>query len=108
MFCIKYKFLHTTVRKCINKKKIDLVTDPRLYQEIKERGLQSNIQGPEDEEFVQVPEEDQGIVVKNYKAAYVTWSQLPQVRSLVNIAFKVHLKKLDFFVPRLLWLVIRV
>ncbi|XP_027023359.1 rho guanine nucleotide exchange factor 16 [Tachysurus fulvidraco] len=54
--------------------------DPRLYQEIKERGLQSNSLGPEDEEFSQVPEEDQGIVVKNYKAAYMTWSQLPQVK----------------------------
>lgn len=56
-----------------------LATDPRLYQEIKERGLQSNSLGPDDEEFSQMPDEDQGIVVKNYKAAYMTWSQLPQV-----------------------------
>lgn len=57
-----------------------LATDPRLYQEIKERGLQSNNLGPDDDEFSQIPEEDQGIVVKNYKPAYMTWSQLPQVK----------------------------
>lgn len=57
-----------------------LATDPRLYQEIKERGLQSNNLGPDDDDFSQMPEEDQGIVVKNYKAAYMTWSQLPQVK----------------------------
>ncbi|KAK3540698.1 hypothetical protein QTP70_034660 [Hemibagrus guttatus] len=56
--------------------------DPRLYQEIKERGLQSNSLGPDDDDFSQVPEEDQGIVVKNYKAAYMTWSQLPQVKEM--------------------------
>lgn len=55
-------------------------TDPRLYQEIKERGLQSSSLGPDDDDFNQMPEEDQGIVVKTYKAAYVTWSQLPQVK----------------------------
>ncbi|XP_017322622.1 rho guanine nucleotide exchange factor 16 [Ictalurus punctatus] len=56
--------------------------DPRLYQEIKERGLQSNNLGPDDDDFSQMPEEDQGIVVKNYKAAYMTWSQLPQVKEM--------------------------
>ncbi|KAM9476207.1 rho guanine nucleotide exchange factor 16 isoform 2-T2 [Clarias gariepinus] len=56
--------------------------DPRLYQEIKERGLQSNSLGPDDDDFSQMPEEDQGIVVKNYKAAYMTWSQLPQVKEM--------------------------
>ncbi|KAL7884324.1 hypothetical protein AOLI_G00070940 [Acnodon oligacanthus] len=54
--------------------------DPRFYQEIKERGLQSNALSTDDDDFTQVPEEDQGIVVKNYKAAYMTWSQLPQVQ----------------------------
>ncbi|TSL97288.1 Rho guanine nucleotide exchange factor 16 [Bagarius yarrelli] len=56
--------------------------DPRLYQEIKERGLQLNSLGPDDDDSAQMPEEDQGIVVKNYKAAYVTWSQLPQVAEM--------------------------
>ncbi|XP_026781057.3 rho guanine nucleotide exchange factor 16 [Pangasianodon hypophthalmus] len=56
--------------------------DPQLYQEIKERGLQSNNLGPDDDDFSQSPEEDQGIVVKNYKAAYMTWSQLPQVKEM--------------------------
>ncbi|XP_060787517.1 rho guanine nucleotide exchange factor 16 [Neoarius graeffei] len=55
--------------------------DPRLYQEIKERGLQSNNLGPDDD-FNQLPEEDQGIVMQNYKAAYMTWSQLPQVKEM--------------------------
>ncbi|KAG9270307.1 rho guanine nucleotide exchange factor 16 [Astyanax mexicanus] len=58
--------------------------DPRFYQEIKERGLQSNAVGTENDEFTQteMPEEDQGIVVKSYKAAYVTWSQLPVVQEM--------------------------
>ncbi|XP_072538368.1 rho guanine nucleotide exchange factor 16 [Salminus brasiliensis] len=58
--------------------------DPRFYQEIKERGLQSNAIGTDDDDFTQteMPEEDQGIVVKNYKAAYMTWSQLPQVQEM--------------------------
>uniref|UniRef100_A0AAR2JWI4 Rho guanine nucleotide exchange factor (GEF) 16 n=1 Tax=Pygocentrus nattereri TaxID=42514 RepID=A0AAR2JWI4_PYGNA len=53
---------------------------PRFYQEIKERGLQSNALSADDDDFTQVPEEDQGIVVKNYKEAYMTWSQLPKVQ----------------------------
>lgn len=58
--------------------------DPRFYQEIKERGLQSNAVGTENDDFTQaeMPEEDQGIVVKSYKAAYVTWSQLPVVQEM--------------------------
>ncbi|KAI4902797.1 hypothetical protein NFI96_011165 [Prochilodus magdalenae] len=58
--------------------------DPRFYQEIKERGLQSNTLGTDDDDFTQtgMPEEDQGIVVKNYRAAYMTWSQLPQVQEI--------------------------
>uniref|UniRef100_A0A8B9RE79 Rho guanine nucleotide exchange factor 16 n=1 Tax=Astyanax mexicanus TaxID=7994 RepID=A0A8B9RE79_ASTMX len=59
-------------------------SNPRFYQEIKERGLQSNAVGTENDEFTQteMPEEDQGIVVKSYKAAYVTWSQLPVVQEM--------------------------
>ncbi|XP_062396786.1 rho guanine nucleotide exchange factor 16 [Sardina pilchardus] len=49
---------------------------PRLYQEIRERGLQNT-----DEDFTQTepPQEDQGIVV-TYRPAHMTWSQLPQVK----------------------------
>ncbi|XP_028849682.1 rho guanine nucleotide exchange factor 16 [Denticeps clupeoides] len=51
--------------------------EPRLYQEIRERGLQ-NV----DDDFtvLETPQEDQGIVVKNYRPAHLTWSQLPQVK----------------------------
>ncbi|KAL2103223.1 hypothetical protein ACEWY4_000091 [Coilia grayii] len=51
--------------------------EPRLYQEIRERGLQNT-----DDDFTQTeaPPEDQGIVVKNYRPAHLTWSQLPQVK----------------------------
>uniref|UniRef100_A0A672L382 Rho guanine nucleotide exchange factor 16-like n=1 Tax=Sinocyclocheilus grahami TaxID=75366 RepID=A0A672L382_SINGR len=57
---------------------------PRFYQEIKERGLNSSSLSTEDDEFspTEPPEEDQGIVVKNYRAAYMTWSQLPKVKDL--------------------------
>ncbi|KAF4109582.1 hypothetical protein G5714_008834 [Onychostoma macrolepis] len=58
--------------------------EPRFYQEIKERGLNASNLSTEDDELspTEPPEEDQGIVVKNYKAAYMTWSQLPQVKDL--------------------------
>ncbi|KAK7146451.1 hypothetical protein R3I93_014027 [Phoxinus phoxinus] len=58
--------------------------DPRFYQEIRERGLNANNLSTEDEEFspTEPPGEDQGIVVKNYRAAYMTWSQLQQVKDL--------------------------
>ncbi|XDV48536.1 hypothetical protein PO909_017935 [Leuciscus waleckii] len=58
--------------------------DPRFYQEIRERGLNANNLSTEDDEFTptEPPEEDQGIVVKNYRAAYMTWSQLQQVKDL--------------------------
>ncbi|XP_016150440.1 rho guanine nucleotide exchange factor 16-like [Sinocyclocheilus grahami] len=58
--------------------------EPRFYQEIKERGLNSSSLSTEDDEFspTEPPEEDQGIVVKNYRAAYMTWSQLPKVKDL--------------------------
>ncbi|XP_073674754.1 rho guanine nucleotide exchange factor 16 [Garra rufa] len=58
--------------------------EPRFYQEIKERGLNASSLSTEEDEFspTEQPEEDQGIVVKNYRAAYMTWSQLPQVKDL--------------------------
>uniref|UniRef100_A0A3P8XKX8 Rho guanine nucleotide exchange factor (GEF) 16 n=1 Tax=Esox lucius TaxID=8010 RepID=A0A3P8XKX8_ESOLU len=56
--------------------------DPRLYQEIKERGLQPTALNVEDDDYVHVepPGEDQGIVVKNYRPTQATWSSLPQVK----------------------------
>ncbi|TRY99427.1 hypothetical protein DNTS_022985 [Danionella cerebrum] len=59
-----------------------LTPEPRFYQEIKERGLNASSLSTEDEDFTpaEPPGEDQGIVVKNYRAAYITWSQLPQVK----------------------------
>uniref|UniRef100_A0A7N6AEP6 Rho guanine nucleotide exchange factor (GEF) 16 n=1 Tax=Anabas testudineus TaxID=64144 RepID=A0A7N6AEP6_ANATE len=55
---------------------------PRLYQEIRERGLHSTNQDEMVEDFVVVepPGEDQGIVVQSYRPAQLTWSQLPQVK----------------------------
>ncbi|XP_064160720.1 rho guanine nucleotide exchange factor 16-like [Anguilla rostrata] len=57
--------------------------EPRLYQEIRERGLHSNNQNAEDDlledPVAGSPEPDQGIVVKSYRPAQRTWSQLPQV-----------------------------
>ncbi|XP_024149508.1 rho guanine nucleotide exchange factor 16 [Oryzias melastigma] len=56
---------------------------PCLYQEMRERGLHSTNQDELLDDFVVVetPVEDQGIVVKNYKPAQLTWSQLPQVKN---------------------------
>ncbi|XP_030278575.1 rho guanine nucleotide exchange factor 16 [Sparus aurata] len=55
---------------------------PRLYQEIRERGLHSTNQDELLDDFVVVepPVEDQGIIVKSYRPAQLTWSQLPQVK----------------------------
>ncbi|XP_035596918.1 rho guanine nucleotide exchange factor 16 [Oncorhynchus keta] len=55
--------------------------DPRLYQEITERGLQPTTIA-DDDDFVHVepPGEDQAIVVKSYRPAQVTWSSLQQVK----------------------------
>uniref|UniRef100_A0A3Q3WU00 Uncharacterized protein n=1 Tax=Mola mola TaxID=94237 RepID=A0A3Q3WU00_MOLML len=54
----------------------------RLYQEIRERGLNSTNQDELLDDFVVVepPVEDQAIVVKSYRPAQLTWSQLPQVK----------------------------
>ncbi|KTG17117.1 hypothetical protein cypCar_00024043, partial [Cyprinus carpio] len=58
--------------------------EPRFYQEIKERGLNASSLNTEEDEcsLTEPPEENQGIVVKNYRAAYMTWSQLPKVKDL--------------------------
>ncbi|XP_029011829.1 rho guanine nucleotide exchange factor 16 [Betta splendens] len=55
---------------------------PRLYQDVRERGLHATNQDELLEDFVVVehPEEDQGIVVKSYRPVQLTWSQLPQVK----------------------------
>ncbi|KAM7100316.1 rho guanine nucleotide exchange factor 16 isoform 2-T8 [Molossus nigricans] len=55
--------------------------DPRFYQEIRERGL--NTSQESDDDLLDEPEGarkvDTPIVVKNYRAPQVTWSQLPEV-----------------------------
>ncbi|XP_033825957.1 rho guanine nucleotide exchange factor 16 [Periophthalmus magnuspinnatus] len=58
---------------------------PRLYQDVRERGLHSTNQDELLDDFVVVEhpveeERDQGIVVRNYRPAQLTWSQLPQVK----------------------------
>ncbi|KAM6046617.1 rho guanine nucleotide exchange factor 16 isoform 3-T6 [Chlamydotis macqueenii] len=58
--------------------------EPQLYQEIRERGLNS-ISHESDEDLLEesIPEEpsppDAAIVVRSYRPAQVTWSQLPEV-----------------------------
>ncbi|XP_008046302.1 rho guanine nucleotide exchange factor 16 [Carlito syrichta] len=58
--------------------------DPRFYQEIRERGL--NTSHESDDDLLDDPSSPEGprkadttIVVKNYRPAQVTWSQLPEV-----------------------------
>lgn len=58
--------------------------DPRFYQEIRERGL--NTSQESDDDLLDEPCSPQGtqkvaapIVVKNYRPPQVTWSQLPEV-----------------------------
>ncbi|XP_041062527.1 rho guanine nucleotide exchange factor 16 [Carcharodon carcharias] len=57
--------------------------DPRLYQEVRERGLTSVPES--DDDFLDdtgrlgSTEPDEKIVVQNYRPAQMTWSQLPQV-----------------------------
>uniref|UniRef100_A0A8C8SL50 Rho guanine nucleotide exchange factor 16 n=1 Tax=Pelusios castaneus TaxID=367368 RepID=A0A8C8SL50_9SAUR len=60
--------------------------EPRLYQEIRERGLNS-INHESDDDLLEeesIPEEhptsNSIIVVKSYRPAQVTWSQLPEVQ----------------------------
>ncbi|KAE8593324.1 hypothetical protein XENTR_v10019072 [Xenopus tropicalis] len=59
--------------------------DPRLYQEFRERGLNSNNQESDDDLLdekgeAEQPVPDDGIVVKNYRPAQLIWSQLPEVQ----------------------------
>ncbi|XP_043853336.1 rho guanine nucleotide exchange factor 16 [Dromiciops gliroides] len=58
--------------------------DPRFYQEIRERGLNTSHESDDDQlDDCLSPEGprkvDATIVVKNYRPAQVTWSQLPEV-----------------------------
>ncbi|XP_072833778.2 rho guanine nucleotide exchange factor 16 [Pogona vitticeps] len=60
--------------------------DPRLYQEIHEKGLNAISHESDDDllDMDTIPEEppnsDSVIVVKNYRPAHLTWSQLPEVQ----------------------------
>ncbi|GCC39303.1 hypothetical protein chiPu_0023051 [Chiloscyllium punctatum] len=57
--------------------------DPRLYQEVRERGLDSVPESDDDllddTRHLESTEPDDKIVVQNYRPAQMTWSQLPQV-----------------------------
>ncbi|XP_078094887.1 rho guanine nucleotide exchange factor 16 [Mustelus asterias] len=57
--------------------------DPRLYQEVRERGLTSVPESDDDllddTGHLESTEPDEKIVVQNYRPAQMTWSQLPQV-----------------------------
>lgn len=62
-----------------------LSPDPQLYQEIRERGL--NTSHESDDDILDEPSGPEGaqkadttIVVKSYRPAQLTWSQLPEVR----------------------------
>ena len=61
-----------------------LSPDPRLYQEIRERGL--NTSHESDDDLLDEPPSPEGtrkvdapIVVKSYRPPQITWSQLPEV-----------------------------
>ncbi|XP_036389412.1 rho guanine nucleotide exchange factor 16 [Megalops cyprinoides] len=61
--------------------------EPRLYQEIRERGLHFSNQDPDDELLddpaqTEPPSQDRLVVVKNYRPTQLTWSQLPQVQEM--------------------------
>ncbi|XP_062449574.1 rho guanine nucleotide exchange factor 16 isoform X2 [Rhea pennata] len=72
-------------RKRVQKRGGSFKDQPRLYQEIRERGLNS-VGHESDEDLLEepVPGEpsppDAAIVVRSYRPAQVTWSQLPEVR----------------------------
>ncbi|XP_066230959.1 rho guanine nucleotide exchange factor 16 [Saccopteryx leptura] len=58
--------------------------DPRFYQEIRERGLNTGLES--DDDSLDEPSSPEGtqkvgapIVVKNYRPPQITWSQLPEV-----------------------------
>ncbi|XP_009559854.2 rho guanine nucleotide exchange factor 16 [Cuculus canorus] len=71
-------------RRRVQKRGGSFKDQPRLYQEIRERGLNS-ISHESDEDLLEesIPEEpsplDSTIVVQSYRLAQVTWSQLPEV-----------------------------
>ncbi|XP_035200609.1 rho guanine nucleotide exchange factor 16 isoform X2 [Oxyura jamaicensis] len=71
-------------RKRVQKRGGSFKDQPRLYQEIRERGLNS-VSHESDEDLLEepIPEEssppDIAIVVQSYRPAQVTWSQLPEV-----------------------------
>uniref|UniRef100_A0A8C3C3B3 Rho guanine nucleotide exchange factor 16 n=1 Tax=Cairina moschata TaxID=8855 RepID=A0A8C3C3B3_CAIMO len=71
-------------RKRVQKRGGSFKDQPRLYQEIRERGLNS-VSHESDEDLLEepIPEEpsppDAAIVVQSYRPAQVTWSQLPEV-----------------------------
>ncbi|KFO76659.1 Rho guanine nucleotide exchange factor 16, partial [Cuculus canorus] len=71
-------------RRRVQKRGGSFKDQPRLYQEIRERGLNS-ISHESDEDLLEesIPEEpsslDSTIVVQSYRPAQVTWSQLPEV-----------------------------
>ncbi|XP_069730583.1 rho guanine nucleotide exchange factor 16 [Phaenicophaeus curvirostris] len=71
-------------RRRVQKRGGSFKDQPRLYQEIRERGLNS-ISHESDDDLLEesIPEEpsllDSSIVVRSYRPAQVTWSQLPEV-----------------------------
>uniref|UniRef100_A0A8C6JUI9 Uncharacterized protein n=1 Tax=Melopsittacus undulatus TaxID=13146 RepID=A0A8C6JUI9_MELUD len=71
-------------RKRVQKRGGSFKDQPRLYQEIRERGLNS-VSHESDEDVLEesIPEEPSpagaAIVVQSYRPAQVTWSQLPEV-----------------------------
>ncbi|XP_075046259.1 rho guanine nucleotide exchange factor 16 [Mixophyes fleayi] len=59
--------------------------DPRLYQEFRERGLNSNNQESDDDllddnSLQAEPQANDNIVVRNYRPAQLIWGQLPEVQ----------------------------
>ncbi|KAM6241123.1 rho guanine nucleotide exchange factor 16 [Porphyrio hochstetteri] len=52
---------------------------PRLYQEIRERGLNSVSHESDEDVLDEAAAEEPAIVVQAYRRAQVTWSQLPEV-----------------------------
>ncbi|XP_033012312.1 rho guanine nucleotide exchange factor 16 [Lacerta agilis] len=74
-------------RKRMNRHGGSFKDDPRLYQEIREKGLNSISHESDDDllEVETIPEEPPAtdsstIVVKNYRPVHITWSQLPEVQ----------------------------
>ncbi|OWK54391.1 Rho guanine nucleotide exchange factor 16 [Lonchura striata] len=69
----------TLGRKRVQKRGGSFKDQPRLYQEIRERGLNS-VSHESDEDLLEEPSPPgAAIVVQSYRPAQVTWSQLPEV-----------------------------